>query len=90
MAHRIWKYRLHIKGGEQEFGIPEGATVLYVGKNPQDYSLAVWVDVPDSTALAQKRLFEIIGTGHEVPAGTRYLGTVVLDEFAWHILEVIP
>jgi hypothetical protein len=50
--------------------------------------LCIWAKQPVSDQVMVTRTFMIIGTGHEFDDGnTKYLGTVQVDVFVWHIFE---
>lgn len=84
----IYKYRLALHAdGPQLFQLPDGATVLSVGICPLG-QLAMWIYVDMSKACTQRE-FVVVGTGHPVPDGLEFIGTVVSDPFVWHILEIV-
>jgi hypothetical protein len=85
----IWKYE--IRDVKTVLALPEGSTVLHVS-NQRD-TICLWVEVDDESTLpAEMRAFELVGTGHPVPTGSRkYLGTVKLqnDTFIFHAYELL-
>lgn len=79
----IHKYKLEITD-RQTLAMPAGAHVLSAGIDPQG-AMCLWALV-DDTAPHQDRVVAICGTGHPVPFGFRFVGTVVSAPFVWHIL----
>lgn len=51
----------------------------------------VWFEVdPEETELADMTLYSV-GTGFgAVPVGCRFLGTLIMGEYVWHIYTPIP
>lgn len=84
MKQTIWKFTLG--GIENTFMVPENGVVRYVGKDPETGNPAVWVQV-DSSAVSEKRVFMIVGTGHQVESTDEFLGTVVCEPSVWHVFE---
>jgi hypothetical protein len=79
---QIHKYTLGIRD-EQTVDMPEGAKILTA--QIQDARLCVWA-VVNPEAKKVKQIFNIYGTGHELPAKTgRYVSTVQIGFLVWHI-----
>ena len=80
----IWKYRFP-EGDETVLTMPMGAHVLTI--QVQDGSPVLWALV-DPDAPPEPRLFYVKGTGWVIdqPLG-RYVGTVQLAGFVWHVFE---
>ena len=65
--------------------MPVGAEVLSVGV--QDGRVCLWAMVDPTTPL-MSRVFYVCGTGGPVNVGdARFIGTVQMDFFVWHIFE---
>ena len=65
--------------------MPVGAEVLSVGV--QEGRLRLWAMV-ETTAPVMERVFYVCGTGNPVNIGSaRFIGTVQMDFFVWHIFE---
>jgi hypothetical protein len=79
----IWKYTIPI---EDSFALnmPREATSLHV--DMQAGVPTLWALV-DTTAPNEERIFHIVGTGHEVPRYTCYVGTFQMGMFVWHLWE---
>jgi hypothetical protein len=76
----IWKYGLNEP-------IPWGddSSVVHVGLNPVDDHIAVWIAF-DTNARHDRALHvEVVGTGHQLPDDSRFLGTVRQGVFMWHV-----
>ncbi len=81
----IWKYKLETSVSLPSLFIPEGARFLHMDYQRDD--LCLWFEV-DVTAERDFRTFQVIGTGHPVPEGGTYLGTVQQPPYVWHVYEV--
>lgn len=81
----VWKYSLGPYGGSID--MPSGAKALHLAK--QDGFICLWVEVDPDTPLMERH-FVPVGTGHEVPDGAVYVGTVLLDDdsLVLHFYEV--
>lgn len=97
MAERaIWKYTIPI-GGEHIIEMPVGAKILHVDVQPAregERMICLWAEVrsPDNQLPeAEKRSFEVFGTGHPLPTGEglEYLGSFQLFDggFVGHVYE---
>jgi hypothetical protein len=65
--------------------MPVGAEVLSVGV--QDGRIYLWA-VVETTAPAMSRVFYVCGTGNPLNVGNaRFIGTVQMDYFVWHVFE---
>lgn len=87
MAKVIWKYTFSITDGVQVLDIPEGAVIRYVGN--QDIKICIWAEVHEE-APKERRYFVVVPTGHPIPIGQPYIGTVQMKSFVWHIYELTP
>jgi hypothetical protein len=71
--------------------MPLGSRILHVGDqikegDPPEHPLTIWVEVdPDEAERPIKHWFRIHGTGHDLPFGQDYVGTVVRAPFVWHL-----
>ena len=81
----VYKYNLGFKS-EQDIYIPIGGKFL-CAKN-QDGNIVVYYLVDKSEDVLPHTLL-IVGTGWEIPEELKYLDTVMIDEFVWHIFERI-
>jgi hypothetical protein len=85
MSNRtIWKYTLPLQD-VVTLTMPVGAEVLSVGL--QDGNITLWAMV-HSTAPRMDRVFYVYGTGNPINGGEgRFIGTVQMNYFVWHIFE---
>jgi hypothetical protein len=81
----VWKF--HLPDMRSVVPMPIGSTVLSV--QYQDDQLCLWARV-DHNADHEMRVFGIFGTGHLIPEGSTYVGTVQEGRFVWHVFEEIP
>lgn len=83
----IYKYELDV-GDIQTISMPKGANILSTGT--QEKKVFIWAGV-NPYEEEEKRVFMIVGTGHSTynPDIVKFIGTVFVDVFVWHIFEVI-
>lgn len=84
----IYKYPLASGSPETEILLPVGAKFLTV--QTQMENICLWFKIPEGKALAEKRTFVRIGTGHGFDdQSLRYLGTCFQmgQQLVWHIFE---
>lgn len=80
----ILKYEM--KGiGNTDFHIPTGGKIVSV--QMQRETICLWC-LCDLSKRNESRSFTIFGTGHEIPPGHEYCGTVQSGPFVWHVMEV--
>lgn len=87
----IYKYTLDVRD-VTEVAAPYGARFLpYVEMVPGavefERKVWVWAEIDDAQPPRRHRL-RIHGTGHPIPDGERYIGTVRDGIFIWHVYEV--
>jgi hypothetical protein len=83
----IHKYVL--SSGRMKIALPIGAKVLTVQRQGED--LCLWA-VVDSSQQREMRVFEVFGTGHQMPDGLskfQYISTVqeMGGALVWHVFE---
>lgn len=85
----IWKYQLKITD-QQAVEMPYEHNILSVAE--QNGVLCMWVEVNPNAYLIDVDI-EIIGTGnpiyHTVDYGRKFIGTVVMNPFVWHVFRVL-
>jgi hypothetical protein len=81
---RIWKFRLEITDSQQ-VKMPEGARVIHVGLDPQG-ELCMWAEVMVQNKQTERTIY-VVGTGHVVSPNAKYLGSVTMNPFVWHVYE---
>jgi len=85
----MYKYRLAVTD-KQTLALPDGASIMAV--QAQGVDLCLWVEVPTTqSGVNVERTFLIRGTGRVFVRTTaeRYLGTVQLNEFVWHVYQCL-
>lgn len=80
----VYKYVLDV--GETSLQIPMGGKVL--SAQLHDVYACIWVEVITEVEVVETRTFRIVGTGHAVPIGALYVGTIQQSPFVWHVYEV--
>ena len=81
----IWKYELGI---DEKITTPRGAVLLTVAA--QGTGIFAWFEVETDNPVDDDHVFEVFGTGHEIPADPvprRYVGTVFLRALVFHVYE---
>jgi hypothetical protein len=86
MSRVVWKYAVPID--DQWWPLPEGGQVVAaaLGKTPEE--VTVWVLQHKDVLPASARKVRVFGTGHDVPDGALYRGTVFAGVFVWHLFEM--
>lgn len=79
----VWKYALYITD-RQFFDMPAGAELLHAAVH--DGLPFLWAKV-DPDAPRVSRAVEISGTGNPCPVGAAYIGTLLMDEWVWHVWD---
>jgi hypothetical protein len=82
----IWKFRVDLSDWF-DLTMPTGATPLTLQMQAGEPHL--WAEVNPDAPLETVR-FRVVGTGHPVPADTRYVGTWQQDQFVWHLYQDTP
>ena len=82
----IWKFPLYLEPGPQVVhAMPADAVVLRFRMQNRIPTLWCMVD-PENAPI--DRHFQIVGTGHELPNGSRYIGMAEDGPYVWHALEL--
>jgi hypothetical protein len=82
----VWKYDVPLAGAVASLTMPAGATVVHVGTQHENF-VTFWAEVEPSNPTVL-RGFRIVGTGHQVADGDKYVGTTIAAPFVWHLYEV--
>ena len=98
MNRSIWKFPLEIESdtsrplglpleieSDTEVMVPVGAEIVHA--EVQNENPVLWA-VVDPQEQLELRTFRIVGTGHYFDHALRYVGTVHIEPFVWHIMEV--
>ena len=79
---RILRYEVRIDDTAQR--VPAGKVVLVQAhRQGLGNRLEVWIQVADGETRTQT--VRVFGTGQELPAGWRPLGSCVAGHFVWHV-----
>jgi hypothetical protein len=81
---QVFKYPLTV--GAALTAVMLRGIVVHVGIDPQG-ELCLWAE-HDEQARETEQRFAVVGTGHQVPAGGRYVGSASHGLFVWHVYEV--
>lgn len=90
----VWKFPMKVTD-LQPLRLPKGAVVLSVGC--QGESLNLWAQVDPTETEHEDRIFEVRGTGHELPVVApsemrrEFIGTTMMLDGAlvWHVFELV-
>lgn len=88
----IYKYNIPFVQGYFEIEMPLSAEILHFDWQIEDsvHTLKIWALV-ETEERKCKRVFLLVGTGHEIPYGTdlKYIGSVKikLGVFMYHLFE---
>jgi hypothetical protein len=78
---------VQIDGEPHTIMMPNASRILHVGSQ-QARSLCFWADVITGAPFVP-RVFQVFGTGHDLPLTAAYLGTVQQPSpFVWHLVEL--
>lgn len=96
MMRTVWKYSIpYMREVVGTFFVPSGARIVHVAPevlNPgslSDPAVSVWFEV-DRGAEREARVFELFGTGHDIPEGAgEHVGSVVVPPLVLHLYERI-
>lgn len=82
----VYKYPI-ARQIEQYIDMPVEATILSF--HAQDDCFFIWVLLPDTEALRERRHFRLFGTGEEMPRyPNKYVGTIHDHlNVVWHLFE---
>ena len=78
----IYKYTIPITP-RWEITMPRGAEVRHVRE--QNGQITVWVELNPQVDDEEVKTFFVVGTGHEIPDASRYLGSAFVGYYVWHI-----
>lgn len=79
----VFKYPLEF---DTDLKIPGDSAPLHIAF--QNAKLCSWWEV-DTDSPEITRQIRVIGTGHDVPEDSYYLGTVQDGYFVWHVYELM-
>lgn len=77
----VWKYPIDLKD-HQAVLMQHEAKILCV--QMQDGTPTIWAKVDPARGQSFRHVF-VVGTGHYVPDGKTYLGTVQMNGYVWHV-----
>lgn len=89
MASYIYRYEVPVDGKDHEFVLH--GSPLHVGCRDYD-RVEFWAVYRDGSSDGPLRRFQVVGTGHELPKGARYIGTAPAPggTLVWHLIELLP
>lgn len=83
---KIYKYVVPVADGGIDVSMPVDAEIRFVGIQSPG-RICVWAEVTNEDVM-KTRTFMVFGTGHEIPVGVDYRGTVLDGLYVWHLYEV--
>lgn len=87
----IWKFPIPYElTTHAEFPLERSDPIVHVALDPQAHgTLALWIEVDPTSELRILRRFKVIGTGHPIPDGGKFVGTVIDGQLVLHVFEVL-
>lgn len=83
---RTYKFKVPV-GGMVPINIQRDARIVHIDIQGRDVHF--WAIIDDDYPLVIRR-FIVLGTGWEIPARYKHIGTAQSrDEFVWHLFEFI-
>ena len=84
-SRKVFKYGLMPAPGHvQETPMPRGAHIIHAVE--QRNVICLWAEVDENEEM-ETRLFQVLGTNHEIDSSATHLGTVQMPPFVWHVYE---
>lgn len=84
-AQTIWKFEVPITD-RARINMPAGARILSVALGTAPGTALLWAEVAPAAGPTD-RGFRVVGTGHPLPEGVTFIGTVQDGPFVWHVYE---
>jgi hypothetical protein len=85
----IYKYPLYNVPGINHVSLPANALIVSVGLDPNN-ALCLWAFVNPKNVAYDIRKILVTGTGFPiVEPSLRFMSTVRINEYMWHVLEVL-
>lgn len=83
---RIYKYMLITNPSDDLVHLELPACYQIVDFKEQAGALYIWCLIDEQELRRVVRSFKIVGTGHDIPVGTKYIKTVHTElGFVWHL-----
>ena len=86
----IYKYQLDLVD-KQPIYLPRWAKFLHIDKqwclNGNMDKITLWFEI--DTEKCHTAIFYVVGTGREVPDNAKYLGTVIIRDYVWHVYSAV-
>jgi hypothetical protein len=91
MTNTMLKVTFEDLADEHVKPMPVGSVIRHVGV--QNGRITLWFETDfdlmgrEGSDHTETRRFAVRGTGHPIPEGATYLGTVQMTPFVWHVFE---
>jgi len=87
-TRRVWKFTVTVDDSVTTHSIPSGARIVHVSIGSSPNRVAFWAEV-DTLVNPVHRTFKVFGTGHPIPQGWVYVGTIPVPGYplVWHLYE---
>ena len=82
---RVYKYPIPTRKSKFSLLLPEGFKFLRVSFQAEQ--LQLWAEVMDGAKTIQLD-FQVFGTGHDIPPGSKYLTTYDDGPFVFHLYQM--
>ena len=81
----IYKYVVKFDG-VTECDVPSGGKIVHFAI--QGDRFCFWMQVNPLNEIVTRK-FVIVGTGHNIYANMKYIGSTLEDIYVWHLFEVV-
>jgi hypothetical protein len=81
---KVLKYKIDTTEGEQILSVPESFKVIAFKQHHS--SLRLFIEGDLEKEKTELRLY-VVATGEEVPANHFHIGTVILNNYAYHLYQ---
>lgn len=93
MTRRMFRHQVVVNDRPQAFDLaasPLHVAAARLGVGPQAQHLVEFWAEHDDAAPPRTRVFQVFGTGHELPSGARWWGTTARtpEGLVWHLYEL--
>jgi hypothetical protein len=55
----------------------------------KDLDFCIWAEIHKENFEWRERIFQVYGTGADIPPNSQYISTVLTEYYVWHLYEVL-
>lgn len=88
MSRRVLKFAMYLGISTR---VPVGASAKVVLAAIQRGTVTLWFEVRDDDPVSEPRIFQVFGTGEDLPPNVEHVGSVITEngDYVWHFYEVL-